>query len=234
MVDGKGKLIRCTCCANLLQHSGLTDQEQKTTLTMLRDLRNDPAHHHLALRVAGKMILEQRFGFITVWGNTGTAKTLWGAALAVEFCRQGVQARYLHAKTGLENPLFGNALLVDGDRQRMLLSTPILVIDELQSINWRNEWVSQSVQNFFDTRYRMAKGDDPGERQVTILLSQYDPATYAPDFLLSRIRDGRFRFHWPANVDRPSCIGRDGLITWPFHVDTPDLRPSWPAQGGKK
>lgn len=227
-----GAVVRCTQCANLLQYSGLTASEQRSTLAMLRDLKKDPARHHLALRVAGHMILDQRFGFVTVWGNTGTAKSVWGAALAAEFCRRNTQARYLHAKTGLEEPLFGKGLQIDADRQSVLLRTPVLVVDELQSINWKSEWVAFSVQNFFDTRYRMAKLENP-QRQVTILISQSDPATYAPDFLLSRIRDGRFRFHWPADVDRPGCIGRDGLITWPFHVNTPDLRPTLPAQGGK-
>jgi len=227
-----GQTIRCTQCANLLQYGGLTESEQRSTLAMLRDLKNDPARHHLALRVAGQMILDQRFGFVTVWGNTGTAKSVWAAAMVAEFCRRGIQARYLHARTGLEEPLFGKGLQIDGDRQRVLLDTEVLVVDELQSINWKSEWVSFGVQNFFDTRYRMARLENP-QRQITILISQHDPATYAPDFLLSRIRDGRFRFRWPADMDRPSCIGRNGLITWPFHVDTPDLRPTLPAQGGK-
>ena len=101
----------------------------------------------------------------------------------------------------------------------------VLIVDEVQGANWKNEWVERGLQPFLDGRYRMAEGKGG---VLTVLISQTDPSleinNWAPAWLYSRMRDNAQSIPWPQDVSAPPPI-KDGMIRWPFHVAGMDIRP---------
>lgn len=226
-----GEVVPCGGCAELGAFSGLSAAERKLTLADIITTSSDTRGCALALRVAGGLITSQRRGFVSLYGNTGSAKSTWAKAVAAQFLRQGVQAKYAHAKE-IEQSLFtkdaqGDLVTLQNSRDRWL-RTPVLAVDEAQTFNWKSAWVSGEINKLFDARFRMADAANPSERQVTVFVSQYEPKLWAPDFLLSRMSDTRFAIPWPQGVDEPPCV-QNGWLTWPFRITMPDMRSRLPS-----
>lgn len=227
------RLVRCDDCADHANNSGLTEAERAATIAHLKDLPSDSKRVAMALRVVGQAIVEQSRGFVCVFGGPGAAKSLWAKAIVATFARNGVQARYAHGKE-VERTLFGDS---DGDgaksadtiRREFWTRQRVLVIDEIQAINWRSDWVANEISHIIDSRYRRAADPDPQTRQVTIMVAQYDPARWAPEWIVSRMTDGQFSVPWPESVVAPPCLHGEGVVRFPFFVDMPDVRSVRPS-----
>lgn len=214
------------------------------------------------LRVAGRAIVGgQGAPFATVYGRTGNAKSLWGRIIVAQLCKAGVQAHYTRAKV-IENNLFvrdGDTEFVEKARNDFYLRTQALVIDEAQGINWRNQWISDTLQPLFDARYEAAKESNSAVRKITVFIAQTDPEDWAPSWLLDRMRQGSFALAWPEGEQAPECLRKRACpncgqamtlvsadneeymacecgmdrpleIFWPFHDMADSARPIMPAR----
>lgn len=176
----------------------------------------------MVLRVVGQQILSDPFGWFTVWGGTGSAKTLFLQALVVGFCKRGVQASYYHAgdlQAGLlrdiENP--------DSDNLAYYRRVTVLAIDELDKYHWK-DWSRKQLQSLLDWRYRHM------DTMVTLMASNKDPQGidrngeyWLPEDIMSRMQDGRFNRLWPENQIAPE--GVTDTIPGIYHVASADMRP---------
>lgn len=211
-----GAVKHCPNCADLLKHSRLNSREQSTTLADIRG--PGPA---LVLRVVGQQLLDDPFGWFTVWGGTGSAKTLFLQALVVAFCKRGIQAAYYHAadlQAGLMQDIEGDSANMDYYRR-----VQVLAIDELDKYHWK-EWSRKQLQSLLDWRYRNM------DTMVTLMASNRDPLAidrhgeyWCPEDIMSRMQDGRFNRQWPQNVTPPEGI--TDLVPGIYHVAAADMRP---------
>lgn len=221
-------LRRCPNCVNLLELSGLKGEERKATISSIRGSR--PVH--TVLRVTAGAIVQNAMGFCTVYGSTGTAKSLWAQAIVTGLCGRGIRSKYVHGKA-VEQSLFrrdeNNKGFVAGEQREFLCDVQALVVDEADKINWKSEWVSGELSDLFDRRFRLVDHPDIHQRKITVLVSQYHPQEWAPDFLLSRIRDHRSAVPWPNELTHNEYV-RDGFVRWPLEVGGPDVRQVLPSQ----
>ena len=180
----------------------------------MRDLP-DKSGSIQVLRVAAEYIIEGRGAmFATVFGDTGTAKSLWAKIIVASLCRKGVQARYTRARA-IEGSLFQtnrdddtgktSETIINRPKLDTLANVRALVIDEAHTVNWKNHWVSAGLQELLDMRYERANTDNPKIRQLTIFIAQHDPKDWAPDYLLDRMRQGSFAIPWQGE-SVPSCL----------------------------
>lgn len=237
-----GKPIPCPTCTDYLAISGLSQAEQEHKLDDIRSI----APIHTVLRVLGKQLLKDPWGWITLYGApygpsgtlTGNSKSFFGTALAAEFCRRGIRAIYKHAGD-LSQQLYRD---LDGDKgnESLLRSVRVLVIDEMQDIH-ATSWLVGKWKAILEHRFRYAE-PTPEKHHVgllTIIIGQMHPdlwvdgdgTCWVPPAWVSRMSDGRFNIPWPDGVEVPQCdqIVKDyedcpwipGLIA----VSAPDIRP---------
>lgn len=258
--DGRSELATCLKCRDLTKTSGLTPEQHRFTWSALRDLE-DKTGSMAVLRYAGRQIVAGAGApFATVYGNTGNAKSLWGRVIVAELCRNGVQAHYTRAKV-IERGIFrhdGETEVIEKAQGDLYRRVQALVVDEAQGINWKSQWINDTLQPLFDARYEAAKETNPAEREITLFLSQFDPTEWAPDWLLDRMRQGTWALPWPANEPTPEClkqrncprcgkamrhVSADGdefmacgcgversiEVFWPFHDLADSARPIMPA-----
>lgn len=160
------------------------------------------------LRKVGAAILADRFGWFTVWGGTGSAKTLFLQALVVGFCQAGIQAVYYHA-ADLRNGLLRDVDNPDSDNAAYYRRVPVLVVDELDKYHM-TDWSRGQLQALLDERYRHM------QTQVTLFAANKDPLdSWLPEDIQSRLQDGRFN----------RSVG-DQEIPGIYHIRVPDIRPS--------
>lgn len=203
-----GTVRPCPVCTNLLKHSRLNMEEQAARLDQIRG-----GESATMLRHAGKVILDDPFGWFVVWGGTGSAKTLFLQALVAEFCRRGVQALYYHARD-LQDGLYRDIHDDDSTNGVLYRRVPVLAIDELDKWHF-TEWSRTSLQAVLDDRYRNMG------THVTLFASNRNPLldgadAWLPDDIRSRMVDGRFRRVLPA-LDRE--------IEGVYEVAQVDMRP---------
>lgn len=211
-----GKPFPCPHCADFFAHSGLKDHERGLTWdSLVLNSPTDTQGNLRALEYAGKTMVAKRFGFATVFGNNGTAKSLWAKIVAAEFCRQRVQTKFVHGKA-LEDLLFANGRDEDAVRESAMrlghyLAPQVLVIDEAQTINWKNQWIAGYIGQLLTERHDLATANG-SQRKVTILVGQYHPSYWGPieniAFLLSRMAEGSFAIPWHEENAGPipSCL----------------------------
>lgn len=236
-----GKAIPCNDCIDLSRNNGLLADEQSYTIGKIRDIANDPNGYGMALRVIAGAVVQQSRGFITVFGGTGVAKSILGKVIVAECTRRGAKSLYTTGKK-MEKSLFMKMDSGNSERsvhygiiKEQIQRTKVLVVDELQTANWKNEWVAGELQELLDERYRRAHVDDPSIRQVTVLISQYDPlanGSIYPEFLQSRMRDGAHAIPWPEELIVQKCVGEHygkPAILMPFGIQSKDMRPGTPA-----
>lgn len=208
----------CPNCANLLTHSRLNDRERKAQLS---DISGGGSA--FVLRVVGKQLIEDPFGWFTIWGGTGSAKTLFLQALVVAYCKRGIHAVYYHAGD-LQAGLLADIENPDRDNLGFYRRVPVLAIDELDKYHWK-DWSRKQLQALLDWRYRNM------DSLVTLMASNRDPdafdrdskAPWLPDDILSRMHDGRFNRPWPDSQTAPDDI--TDHVPAIYHVDGLDMRP---------
>lgn len=125
-------------------------------------------------------------GWLTLVGGYGVGKTRLIYAALNHLADVGIYGRYV-MMPDLLNEL-RNALRDDdyGERLRRFVEAPLLAVDELDKIR-DSAFVDDVLQAIFLARYQQR------ETLATIIGYNADRADRLPAFLLSRIKDSRFR-----------------------------------------
>lgn len=159
------------------------------------------------LRQLGETILADGMGWFTVWGGTGSAKTLFLHALTVAFCKRQRQAVYYHA-ADLCDGLYQDFDNPDRNNRDFYRRIEVLVIDELDKFRF-TDWNRVEFQALLDHRYRKMK------THVTLFAANKDPnGEWLPADIRSRMNDGRFC----------RLVGKREIEPI-YHITAPDMRP---------
>ncbi len=194
---------KCPGCFNFLKASRLTTEEQKVELAHITG-----GGQMALLRALGETILNDAMGWFTLWGGTGSAKTLFLHALTVAFCKGQRQAVYYHA-ADLCDGLYKDFDDPDVSNREFYRRVDVLVIDELDKFRF-TEWSRKELQALLDHRYRRMK------THVTLFATNKDPnGEWLPDDIRSRMNDGRFC----------RMVGKKE-IAGIYHITAPDMRPT--------
>jgi DNA replication protein DnaC len=125
-------------------------------------------------------------GWLTLVGGYGVGKTRLIYAALNHLADVGVYGRYV-MMPDLLNELRGALHQNDyGERLRRFVEAPLLAVDELDKIR-DSAFVDDVLQAIFLSRYQQR------ETLATIIGYNADRADRLPAFLLSRIKDSRFR-----------------------------------------
>lgn len=226
-----GKSVRCVACTDWLVHSRLTEEERTFTVQSLVKRPDDQRGEIFVLRFLAKEMLDDPFGFLTVYGRKGGGKSLLLAAMVAEFCRRGREAVYFNAGEIVMMLSAGEEKEIDGFRvegnyeanKRRLKHIPVLAIDELDKITW-TPWQIAQIGEVIEHRHRNAA------RLVTLFAMNLPPwqwpAAKYVEHIGSRFRDGRFHRKWPDGVKRPACLNGGNDVPGLFEVQLPDVRPT--------
>lgn len=235
--------------------SGLTKMDRGLIWDDLANMPNDTKGYIRALVFGGQQIVANRFGFGLIYGNNGTGKSQWAKILTAEFCRQNVRAKYVNG-LALEKALFAEKGTDEygGLTMQQYASLPVLVLDEMQGINWNNHWIASRMMELLEARFDLATAPLM-DRKITIMVAQFHPRAWGPlehvSFLISRAQDGSYAFPWQASygkapaclLERPCFCGKGVMkrkdkevhcpackssrpieMYWPFNVDLNDVR----------
>jgi hypothetical protein len=208
------RLAPCPRCADLFAMSKLPDTDRGKSFADIVELPGDEKRKQFSLKWAGQRLLDLKYGFATLYGNYGTAKTLFGQIVVAEACRRRLRARYILGKD-LERKLFEEFdRNRNEERAKPALDDPfsivsrfqVLVIDECQMINWKSDWVAAEIMRLIEMRHAGAVE----QAKLTILIGQTHPLRWGPEqnvgALLSRTLDGRFALPWPKQEPTPPCL----------------------------
>lgn len=256
------RLAPCPQCADMFAMSGLTETERQKTFNDIAERPDDEKGKLVALKWAGQRLLDLKYGFATLYGNYGTSKSRFGHVVVAEACRRRMHARYIIGKE-LEGMLFTNNENGDSTTRLDVFSFArrfqVLVIDEANLMNWKNDWVAGELMRLIEIRHRGAID----KKMLTILIGQTHPSRWGPELnvgaLLSRSLTGEFALPWPTQEPAPSCLlerpcvsctgtmrateeglvmcaqcgsSRDVEMYWPFALDLADVRPILPPMAG--
>lgn len=232
MRNRDGKAIACPLCANFLASSRLGEKEQENQLTAIQPLA---PIHAVGVHMA-QGLLADRGGWLTLWGNYGSGKSLILTALVADACRSGTLGRYY---TGMDIlAVFQRDFASQDDRASeagkgmnldFLSRIPVLAIDELTGFHTSSDWFARHFVELLDRRHRSA------DHLVTILALNPNPADWcngpgaawgiSGPAILSRMNDGRFCRDWPAGLQRPPGLKNSPIIPGVLRFDAPDVRP---------
>lgn len=209
---GFGMLVPCSCqtdeirqreLARLSQVSGLLPEELALRLDDVAvDPRDEAAAKTLpveelierqdtaAMLELARRFVEQPWGFLTLHGAYGNAKTMILQAVVNEFReRRGLTGAYVKLRDLLNYVRAGYAPDAQEDaraRYERLKAVPVLAIDELDAAKM-TDFAYEFRAAFLDDRYRLAVA----RRAHTLFAMNGDPAGLPGD-LYDRMRDGRF------------------------------------------
>lgn len=131
-------------------------------------------------------VVERGFGWVYLWGDYGTAKTLILQIAVAVSLRGGMDAAYVrmaelldHVRDGYDNGEY-SARLARWE------SVSVLCLDEFERVN-ETGWVDEKRFLLMDNRYVSSLRRE----NVTIMAGNQDPSKF-DGYLWDRIRDGRF------------------------------------------
>lgn len=213
--------------------SRLTPEERLHTINHITERGDDTRDEMLALRFLGKQMLADPFGFLSIWGRKGGAKSLLLTAMVAEFCRQKRQAVYFNASEIVTLISYGDDKEIDGFQKvgsyeaakQLLKKIPVLAIDEMDKIKW-TPWQVQHIGEVIEYRHRFA------DTRVTLLAMNKPPHQWSNadevEHIASRLSDGRFYRKWPEEYrgKLPRCANVDAELPGLFEVTLPDIRPT--------
>jgi len=192
------------------------------------------------LRQAIRRLVEHPFGWWTVIGPPGNAKSLVLSIIVAESCRRGRQARYYNSSE-IDRATKPPSVHEDGVREyegspdaykAMAKRLPVLALDEMDKLSW-TPWQIQHIGEILEHRYRNQA------EQLTVFAANLPPSSWSNAdqlwHLNSRFNDGRFRMMWHGDkVPRclSGCVSQDGrhYIPGVFTITLDDVRPSLPAR----
>lgn len=196
----------------MLAQSRLTEEERFGSVNDIAN-RDDDNGEAIALRFLMKAMLQDPYGFLSVQGTPGNAKSMVLTILVAEFCRRGRQAMYFNINdlAALLSP--GEDPEVDGFRYvpgvpdanlNRLKNVPVLAIDEIDKVKW-SAWQVQKIGALIEHRHRNA------DKLVTLFAMNKHPDLWSAgeiDHLIDRWMDGRFNRFWPKDQEHhlPACL----------------------------
>jgi len=190
--DQFGKLVRCSCKANedavrLQRLSGLTDAER---MLRLGDIKTDGRPMTQAMVQACGDFLLSPFGFLTIHGTSGNAKSVALQASVNALVSIGVEAVYITAFDLISyiREAFNEKREIKSesayDRIVRFGTVSFLAIDELDKINV-TQWVQEQLTDLIDRRYRLGQDGRAG----TMIAMNGDPQDL-PMWIYSRMSQG--------------------------------------------
>ena len=175
---------------------------------------------HDVLRYLARYCISNPYGWLTLWGKYGTAKSLTAQIVVASLARKGMSARYIHSKK-LEQMWFDD-VHNDTSNGRLLEELPVLVVDELDKINLNSAWVRGGLQAMADARYRSGLA----RKTLTIWVVQTDPEKVLPGDIASRMSDGRWHRPWLGGSNSLTTLfDREAVVEGCIEVTGNDARP---------
>lgn len=185
-----GKIFRCECKATedaerLQRLSGLTSQERRARL---EDIDTEGRPGTASMVRACREFMLAPLAFLTLWGNTGNAKTTALQAMVNTFIDARVEAVYITAFDLLayikaafnKNP--GDPFNDDAYSRLMRFSSVrVLAIDEFDKLRM-TEWALEQITDLIDRRYRLGMDDNAS----TIIAMNSNPRDLSP-WIASRL-----------------------------------------------
>jgi hypothetical protein len=197
-VVGQGErarvIVPCNCPAGRAvaeRWRGLPDEATGIYLDNGRIRRI--AEQKKALAEIRAFVTEPR-GWLTLAGGYGVGKTRLMYAALNHLADRGIYGRYVMMPELLDELRNAVGTNLYGERLRRLVAAPILAIDELDKMR-DSDFVDDVVHAIFLARYR-----DRGQLGTLIGYNLAGEARIPP-FLVSRIRDSRFRLVELGGVD---------------------------------
>ena len=187
-----GKLNRCTCKAQedaerLQRLSGLTEQERNVRLAnIIVNGRPDT----MAMVKACADFLIERYGFLTIHGTSGNAKTLALQACVNALVDVGVEAVYITAFDLISyiREAFNDDHKVKDDsaygRIVRFGTVAFLAVDEFDKVKM-SPWVIEQMTDLIDRRYRLGQNHEAG----TMIAMNGSPEEL-PAWIYSRMSQG--------------------------------------------
>lgn len=176
-----GTMIRCHCQAanealRLQRISGLSELELTYSLD---DIQTDPTRAATSAMVAAcRKFVESPSHLLTIWGNSGNAKSVAMIGAVNALLKRQVESVYVVAFDLLSyiRQAFNQKTeeVKDDDAYSRLLkfeNTPVLAIDELDKVFPLTAWEAKQLTNLIDHRYRYSLS----QQQGTILTMNKDP-----------------------------------------------------------
>lgn len=221
-----GQVVACPQCSaqDFRASCGLSAAELETTSAQMFVAGSQADQDtQRVLRWLADDVVSRPAGWLTLWGSYGTAKTMVAHAVVAGLVRAGIQARYYHAKR-LEQGWFDD-MRGDTANAVMYRRVRVLVIDEVDKINFKSDWTRGAFSELMDERYRTGLAGTT----CTLLISQHDPADAVPGDVASRMADGRFYRQWKGGKNRHTVSRAEwGPGLWVpgiVHVQGQDMRP---------
>lgn len=194
-------LVRCPQCSDLLANSRLAVDEREHRVNDIIQRQDDADDEAQVLRFLGKEMLRDPYGFLSIYGQKGSGKSLLLTALVAEFCKRGRSAVYFNADDIVRMLHPGDysdgELHVPGDpeaRYAYLQRVEVLAVDEIDKLPWTN-WQVQRIGALIEYRHRQA------ERLVTLFSMNKAPWAWNNvddvQHIGDRLADGRFNRLWP-------------------------------------
>lgn len=190
-----GEIFLCDCqlpevAARAQQASGVRPQEREGRLADI-EVRGRPGT--ALMTEACQEFVRRPAGMLTLWGGVGNGKTMALQAVVNELTASAVAAVYVTAFDLLSDIKQGfNAPRDAGSedaylRLKRFEEVRVLALDEFDKIN-QTTWAMEALTDLIDRRYRFGFDGPEG----TLLAMNSDP-TGLPDWLRSRLTDGRNR-----------------------------------------
>ncbi len=201
VINKAGTLIHCKDCWDSRPFCGLEGAELELTVDSILGAGD----MHDVLRYLARYCISNPYGWLTLWGKYGTAKSLTAQIVVASLARKGMSARYIHSKK-LEQMWFDD-MHNDTSNGLGLESVDVLVVDELDKMNLNSNWVRQGLQALADARYRSGLG----RKTLTVWVVQTDPEKVLPGDIASRMSDGRWHRPW---------LGGKNSLTFSAHGET--------------
>ncbi len=190
-----GKLLRCECKANedaarLQRLSGLTDAER---MLRLADIKTQGRPMTRTMVEACSDFLVSPFGFLSIWGTSGNAKTVALQACVNALVGVGVEAVYITVfdLMGYVQEAFTETKEIKSasayERIVRFGTVSFLAIDEFDKLNkiFEQSWTQGQITDLIDRRYRLGQDGRAG----TMLAMNGDPETL-PMWIYSRMSQG--------------------------------------------
>lgn len=188
--DWDNQLMRCPVCATgqqykvLVEQCGLSDEMRGWTFASSRRVNGTKAAHE-----AGEWLAKHPAWLLTLHGPNGVGKTRLMACICNAGIAEGWPSVYVTTAQVLDHlrraydPGTGEVTF-DGMWER-LVKARILCLDEVDRWN-PTEWAREKFFELVDLRYRN------GSQCLTVFATNASLDS-APDYLVSRMRDGRSR-----------------------------------------